>query len=147
MKRFSIFFISLSIVISVIMPGFAQQSPELTPPKNIILIGWDGAQRDHLKEALQQGDLPNLQALIDEGTIVAIDILRITDTKAGWAQILTGYNPEVTGVFSNSTFQPIPDGYTIFERLETFFGPDEFATAAEWHLFCLACLPHVSNGV
>ncbi|MHC4591427.1 MAG: alkaline phosphatase family protein [Planctomycetota bacterium] len=99
-------------------------------PKNAILIGWDGAQREHVKESLARAELPNLQRLADCGALVAIDILRATDTKAGWAQILTGYEPERTGVFSNGRFQPIPRGYTVFERLEAHFRADNFATVA-----------------
>jgi predicted AlkP superfamily pyrophosphatase or phosphodiesterase len=109
------------------VPASTQAAPV---PKNIILIGWDGAQRNHVKECLGRNELPNLQQLSSEGALVAIDITRVTDTKAGWAQILTGYQPEVTGVFSNSRYQPIPSGYTVFERLEQFFGRDNFITAA-----------------
>jgi hypothetical protein len=79
----------------------------ITPPRNIILVGWDGAQRNHVKESLSRGELPNLEKLSAEGALVAIDIYRVTDTKAGWSQILTGYEPEVTGVFSNGNYQPI----------------------------------------
>jgi arylsulfatase A-like enzyme len=100
------------------------------PPQNVVLIGWDGAQRNHVKELLAKGQLPNLQQLSNEGALVAIDIFRTTDTKAGWAQILTGYEPEVTGVFSNSRYKPIAPGYTIFERLEQHFGPENFVTVA-----------------
>lgn len=99
-------------------------------PRNIVLIGWDGAQRNHVKECLGRGELGNLKKLSGEGALVAIDILRVTDTKAGWTQILTGYEPEVTGVFSNRKYQPIPKGYTVFERLEEFFGADKFITVA-----------------
>lgn len=99
-------------------------------PRNIVLIGWDGAQRNHVKECLGRGELPNLKKLCDDGALVAVDITRVTDTKAGWAQILTGYEPEVTGVFSNGRYQPIPKGLTVFERLEQFFGPDRFSTVA-----------------
>jgi phosphoglycerol transferase MdoB-like AlkP superfamily enzyme len=74
--------------------------------------------------------LPNLKQLASEGTIVAMDMVRFTDTKAGWAQILTGYVPEVMGVYSNERYKPIPKGYTIFERLENRFGPDNIATVA-----------------
>ncbi|HHV62874.1 MAG TPA: sulfatase-like hydrolase/transferase [Firmicutes bacterium] len=98
------------------------------PIKNAILISWDGVQRDHLRELLDAGQLPNLKALIAEGTIVEIDVTHKTDTKAGHAQMLTGYGPEVTGVHSNSVYQPIPKGYTIFERLEDAFGKDNIAT-------------------
>lgn len=99
-------------------------------PKNIILIGWDGAGRDNIQEYMAEGKLPNLKKLAAEGSIVAIDICRKTDTKAGWAQILTGYEPEVTGVFSNDRYKPVPAGYTVFERLEKFFGPKNFVTVA-----------------
>jgi hypothetical protein len=99
-------------------------------PRNIILIGWDGAQRNHMKECLAREELPNLARLSGEGSLVAIDIYRHTDTKAGWAQILTGYEPEITGVYSNSRYRPIPAGYTVFERLEEHFGPDNFVTVA-----------------
>ena len=98
--------------------------------QNIILFGWDGAQRDHVKECLKRKELPNLQKLIDEGVFVEIDIEGKTDTKAGWSQILSGYYPEVTGVYSNKQYQPIPKGLSIFERLETHFGPDKFITVA-----------------
>jgi len=91
---------------------------------------WDGAQRNHVKESLSRGELPNLKKLSSEGALVAIDIYRVTDTKAGWAQILTGYEPEVTGVFSNGRYEPIPKGYTVFERLEEFFGAEKFITVA-----------------
>lgn len=99
-------------------------------PTNVILIGWDGTQRNHVKESLSRSELPNLKKLASEGSLVAIDILRVTDTKAGWSQILTGYNPEVAGVFGNGQYQPIPKGYSIFERLEKHFGPDSIVTLA-----------------
>lgn len=118
------------LLLTFAMPveGVAQGSQK--PPRNIILIGWDGAQRNHVKECLGRDELPNLKQLSREGTIVAIDILRTTATKPGWAQILTGYEPEVTGVFSDRQFGPIPKGYTIFERLKEFFGPRNFAAGA-----------------
>jgi predicted AlkP superfamily pyrophosphatase or phosphodiesterase len=104
------------------------RGPE-TQVVNVILIGWDGAQRDHLMECLERNELPNLKALSEEGALVSINITTgATDTKAGWTQILTGYDPEVTGVYSNRDFSPIPEGYTIFERLENYFGDDDVVT-------------------
>jgi hypothetical protein len=97
-------------------------------PLSILLIGWDGVQRNHLLECLERKELPHLQALIDEGGLVEIDIEGKTDTKAGWAEILTGYGPKKNRVTSNSVYAPIPEGYTIFERLEKHFGADEVVT-------------------
>jgi hypothetical protein len=99
--------------------------------KNVIYIGWDGAQRDHVKELLAAGELPVLAALAKEGTMVDIDVvIGATDTKAGWSQIATGYAPEKSGVYSNGRYQPIPEGYSIFERVEKALGPDKVDTLA-----------------
>jgi hypothetical protein len=99
--------------------------------KNIVAIGWDGAGRDHTKELLEKGELPNLAALILEGKLLDIDVVSgATDTKAGWTQLLTGYVPEKTGVYNNGRYEPIPEGYTVFERLEKFFGTDGIDTVA-----------------
>ena len=100
------------------------------PPQNIVLIGWDAAQREHVKECLARGELPTLKALAREGRMVDIDIRGKTDTKAGWCQILTGYDPDVTGVYSNGKYQPVPEGLSIFERLKEHFGADRFAAVA-----------------
>jgi hypothetical protein len=105
-------------------PAFAQSGRE-GPPRNVILIGWDGAQRAHLQECLARGELPTIKALAEEGALVDIDVITgATDTKAGWTQILTGYHPEVTGVYSNSRYRDVPEGLSIFERLKKHFGPD-----------------------
>ena len=110
--------------------AFSPTTQASEKPRNIILFGWDGAQRDHVKESLSRKELPNLQKLIDEGIFVEIDIEGKTDTKAGWTQILTGYYPEVTGVYSNKQYKLIPQGLSLFERLEEHFGPDTFVTVA-----------------
>ena len=119
------------VVLLVVLHGLvAHALVHPTHPVNVILVGWDGAQRGHVMEALGQGELPNLQRLIAKGNLIRINIEGVTDTKAGWSQILTGYYPEVTGVYSNSEFQPVPVGMSIFERLEAHFGPKRFVTAA-----------------
>lgn len=99
--------------------------------KNIIVIGWDAAERSRTKELLNKGELPNLAALIREGKLLDIDVVTgATDTKAGWTELLTGYVPETTGVYNNGRYEPIPEGYTVFERLEKFFGSDNIDTVA-----------------
>ncbi|MFC2067194.1 alkaline phosphatase family protein [Chloroflexota bacterium] len=147
-----IFAVSSFILISALLasiscsnlPPAPAAAPELTPryapatkssptserlPQNVLVIGWDGCGRAHLDECIARGEVPHLMELTTDGALVGIDILRNTATKAGWSAILTGYYPEKTGVFTNSIFQPIPAGYTVFERLEEFFGPDNIVTA------------------
>lgn len=122
---------SVSVLVVIVMLGVVQASLAAPGrPQNIILFGWDGAQRDHVNEALARGELPTLKKLGQDGAYVKIDIEGTTDTKAGWSQILTGYYPEVTGVYSNGRYQPVPLGLSIFERLEKHFGTDDFVTVA-----------------
>lgn len=120
--------LAIFFIVICVSPAPAGGIPE--GPENVVLIGWDGAQRDHVRECLEQGRLPNLQRLSSEGGIVAIDVVGTTDTKSGWAEILTGYSPEITGVFSNRRYRPIPPGHTVFERLERHFGPENISTIA-----------------
>jgi predicted AlkP superfamily pyrophosphatase or phosphodiesterase len=110
-------------------PGNSRAPANPPPFESVLFIGWDGVQRAHLLELMMAGRLPNLTKLADEGSFETIGISgHNTDTKSGWTQLLTGYDPEVTGVYSNGRYQPIPKGLTAFERVETFFGPDQVTT-------------------
>jgi predicted AlkP superfamily pyrophosphatase or phosphodiesterase len=55
------------------------------------------------------------------GSFIDMYIYHITDTKAGHSEMLTGYPPMITGVYNNRIFKPIPEGYSVFERLEGYF--------------------------
>lgn len=113
-----------------VIPALAQDHP-IGNLQNIILMGWDGTHRDHVKNLLKEEKLPHLKQLIAEGTLVDIDVTSgATDTKAGWTQILTGYRPEITGVYNNRKYRDVPAGYSIFERLKTHLGTDTFAAVA-----------------
>lgn len=115
-------------------------------PDNVLLIGWDAVQREHLKECISRDEVPNLIALSREGSLMAIDITTgKTDTKAGWTQILTGYDPGKTGVYNNKQYRPIPEGYTLLERFERRFAADDpvtvFVAAKKNHVGALG--PHI----
>lgn len=120
---------STLLALLLILPAQAQTAG--MEIKNIVVIGWDGAERSRTKSLLEKGELPNLAALIKGGKLLDIDVITgATDTKAGWTQLLTGYVPEKTGVYNNGRYEPIPEGYTVFERLEEFFGSDNIDTVA-----------------
>jgi hypothetical protein len=113
------------------LPAWAEDASRQDAPRNIVLFGWDGAQRAHVQECLERGELPTLKKLGQEGAFVPVDVITgATDTKAGWTQILTGYNPQITGVYSNGRFRDVPEGLSVFERLKKQFGPDTFVCVA-----------------
>ena len=118
-------------VLALLLMSPAHARSEGQEIRNVVVIGWDGAERSRTRELLEKRELPNLAALVKEGRLLDIDVITgATDTKAGWAQLLTGYVPEKTGVYNNGRYEPIPEGYTVFERLEKFFGPDQIDTVA-----------------
>jgi hypothetical protein len=123
---------SVLMALLLIWPGLSGQAQSRDKEiRNILVIGWDAADRSHVKNLLEKGKLPNLVALIKEGKMMDIDVVSgATDTKAGWTQLLTGYVPEKTGVYNNGRYEPIPEGYTVFERLKKFFGRENIDTVA-----------------
>ena len=65
----------------------------------VLLIAWDGADWRILDPLLEQGALPNLQALIDRGQR---DVLRSTvptHSWSAWPSFLTGVDPVDHGVY------------------------------------------------
>jgi hypothetical protein len=124
-RRWSAFAVGALVLLAT--AAFKPSTP--APARNAILISWDGALREHVRDALAQGKLPYLARMTAEGALVDIEVTgHQTDTKAGHAQMLTGYGPKITGVHSNGHFTEIPRGYTIFERLHQRFGRDGLTT-------------------
>jgi len=125
------FFYQKESPVTSISPSATQKSE---PQFNYIVVGWDGVQRDHFKSCYNKelpecsDGLPNIKELSDDKIYNLTVTNGATATKPGWAQILTGYNAEISGVLTNSEYQPIPEGYTIFEKLENYFGRDNIST-------------------
>lgn len=95
------------------------------PPRNVVLIDWDGAARERVDRALAQKELPNLQKLIDRGVYVKIDVEGVGDGDTAWMQLLAGYLPRQA---AGADQPPVPKGATVFDRLESHFGADKFVT-------------------
>ena len=123
---------------------------------NIVVVGWDGVQRDHFRQCLNgqlpecTDGLPNLEALAG-GKIFNMTITDgRTETKPGWVQLFTGYNHDVTGVTDNFYYQPIPEGYTVFEKVEDYFQGEAVTLfiSGKWEHVGGACIGEetVKNG-
>lgn len=94
---------------------------EAAPAKkleNVVVIGWDGCDRSRVLELMSAGRLPHLDALAKDGHFVPITVRGTTDSVAGWSEILTGYGPEVTGVFSGQRYTPLPETLSPFPHLK-----------------------------
>lgn len=105
----------LLIVFFTIPPAFSEKQGSIT---GVILISWDGVHQDDLDTLLSSGKLDNLSLLMKDGSRTSIAITdHYADTMAGHTEMLTGYPPDVTGVYNNLKYQEVPPGYTVFERI------------------------------
>lgn len=108
--------------------------PVCRETKNVIVVGWDGVNRDHFWQCYNRevadcpNGLPNIQALSNGAIFNNTTTSGDSATKPGWAQIFSGYDAEVTGVFSNGEYQPIPVDFTIFEKIQNHLGAENVVT-------------------
>lgn len=121
-----LYFIGLCLIIILISTGIVSGKTE---EPNAILISWDGVSKDPLLELMDSGKLQNLTGIYKNGSFVNLSITdHFPDTMSGHAQMLTGYPPEITGVFKSMRYKEIPSGLTLFERLEDNLGDETIFT-------------------
>ncbi len=79
-------------------------------PKTVIL-GFDGVDAEMVREWMEQGELPHLAALAEEGTFSPMRVTIPSQTPVSWSTFSTGLNPGRHGVFDflrrdPKTYQP-----------------------------------------
>ena len=75
----------------------------------MILIAWDGADWRILDPLLEQGALPNLQALLDRGQREVLRSTVPTHSWSAWPSFLTGVDPDDHGVYDILETKPGTD--------------------------------------
>ena len=96
-------------------------------PDKVIIVIWDGTQRAHLLEMLDNGELPNLENFISEdGDLLLPYIDSVTcepgsgdgyrtETCPANSAIATGLGYPGMANWRTKDVQPIPDGLTLWE--------------------------------
>jgi len=90
-------------------------------PTKAIVLAWDGTVPALARELLREGKLPNLAKLIDGGAF-ADDVIPVFPSKTapGFAALITGAPPRVTGISGNRVPRAPRDQFTILESLAGF---------------------------
>ncbi|MBM4298240.1 MAG: hypothetical protein FJ143_10925, partial [Deltaproteobacteria bacterium] len=88
-----------------------------------IVLAWDGTVPAFVHELLRDGKLPNLAKLIAGGAF-ADDVMAgfPSKTASGFASLMTGAPPRVTGISGNRVPRAPRDQFTILESLPGFSG-------------------------
>ncbi|MCK5403311.1 alkaline phosphatase family protein, partial [Candidatus Bathyarchaeota archaeon] len=124
-----ILFIFINSIIMIQGQVTANSNGEKKTFKHIVLVTYDGARKFWVDTLMNNGTLPNLKALKDEGAEITLRIIdHDPSTDPGLACIESGYGPDVTGIESNYFGSPIelkrsiPDGLTTTERIKAVYG-------------------------
>jgi len=67
--------------------------------KQVVVLGFDGADPDLLAKWIKEGKLPNLQRLAETGTFRPLGTTNPPESPVAWATFATGLNPGSTGIF------------------------------------------------
>jgi len=105
----------LSLCCAWPLGAHAQSAPQA------IVMGWDGTVSGFAQQLLRVGKLPNLAKLIEDGAF-ADDVVTAfpSKTASGFASLMTGAPPRVTGISGNRVPRAPRGQYTILENLAGF---------------------------
>ena len=90
-------------------------------PSKVMVLAWDGTVPSFVEEMLRAGKLPNLAKLIAGGAM-ANDVMPgfPSKTAPGFASLMTGAPPRVTGISGNRVPREPRAEYTILDSLPGF---------------------------
>jgi predicted AlkP superfamily phosphohydrolase/phosphomutase len=93
------------------------------PVSKAIVMAWDGTVPSFVEELIREGKLPNLAKLISGGAF-ADDVMPgyPSKTAPGFASLMTGAPPRITGISGNRVPRAPRDQFTILESLPGFAG-------------------------
>ena len=75
-----------------------RRSSKSPDKQRVVLIGWDAADWQHIDPLLDQGQLPNLERLIDGGTMGNLATMQPILSPMLWNTIATGKMPDAHGI-------------------------------------------------
>ncbi len=109
------------IVVLALVFSFVPSSASAQSPTRAIVLGWDGTVPAFALEMARQGKLPNLAKLI-EGGAYADDVKAVFPSKTapGFAALITGAPPRVSGISGNRVPRAPREQFTILESLAGF---------------------------
>jgi predicted AlkP superfamily phosphohydrolase/phosphomutase len=91
------------------------------PATRAIVFAWDGTVPAFVKQLLSEGKLPNLAKLIADGAFADDVIVGFpSKTAPGFASLMTGAPPRITGISGNRVPREPRAQFTILESLAGF---------------------------
>ncbi|MCP2520244.1 alkaline phosphatase family protein [Candidatus Aminicenantes bacterium AC-335-A11] len=96
---FFIIFTVLIFSIFYIIKFKSKSNTDLNSPK-IVIIGLDGASWNFIRPLLEEGKLPNIKKIVNEGSYGTLQTIRPTRSIVIWTSIATGKIPQKHGILN-----------------------------------------------
>ena len=114
-------FARLLLYALLILAGALPTRIEAQSAQKAIVMGWDGTVSAFAQQLLHAGKLPNLAKLIEDGAF-ADNVVTVfpSKTASGFASLMTGAPPRITGISGNRVPRAPRAQYTILENLAGF---------------------------
>lgn len=110
------------LVLVLVLVCFGTLQAVAAPP-NLIIIGWDGAGLKSLKPLLDQGRLPVLSQLLNNGHyLYKLQNISATCTNPTWTMFFTGMTYDQTGASGNPRLKT-PRDFLTYRKKVTYRDP------------------------
>ncbi len=77
----------------------AQAAAQQDEAPRVIVLGFDGADHNMVQRYIEQGELPNLEALAERGTLSRLETTNPAESAVSWSTFGRGLNPGRTTMF------------------------------------------------
>jgi predicted AlkP superfamily phosphohydrolase/phosphomutase len=99
-KRFTLCLLMAAVVAALVcLAGCHRQVSTLPVTRQVVVLGFDGADPKLAAKWMAEGKLPNLARLAKEGTFKPLATTNPPESPVAWASFATGLNPGGTGIY------------------------------------------------
>jgi predicted AlkP superfamily phosphohydrolase/phosphomutase len=93
MKRVVGPFVLLLLIAAITLPSCSKRSTPNPNWQKMIILGFDGMDPDLVRQWVEDGKLPNIKRLMDNGGLYELATTHSAESPTAWASFATGVNP------------------------------------------------------
>src|SRR6185295_14492021 len=93
LRRAVVFPLSLSLALAGCSGAPKTTKPERKAPNKVFVMGFDGMDPNLARKFMDEGKLPNLKKLSEEGTFATLATTQPSESPTAWSSFATGVNP------------------------------------------------------
>ncbi|HKQ62423.1 MAG TPA: alkaline phosphatase family protein, partial [Candidatus Polarisedimenticolaceae bacterium] len=131
---------ALALWLAALVPSAAAASPK------VVVLGFDGADARLVERWMDEGKLPNLSRLREQGSYAPLEPTNPPQTPVSWSSFATGVDPGRTEIFDWLKRDPdnyLPDFAMVSESKRRFL----WGAANGWGLGLIAAALGALGGV